>query len=92
MLADLGPHRQEHALPLVVAGAASVGLPEITHHDRAVDSGNDLAQGELLRRSGQYVTSTDAPLGTHEASSLEREQYLLEIGLREPCAKRDVTD
>ena len=45
-LADARPHRQQHALALVVAGAVLVGLAEVAEGDRAVDGRHDLAEGD----------------------------------------------
>ena len=71
VLTDGGPHGEQDALPLVVAGAPLVRLTKITDDDRAVDSSNNLAQGELVRRVRQHVPATYTALGTDQASALQ---------------------
>ena len=90
MLADLVPHREEHALALVVAGPVLVGLAEVADRDRTVDGGDDLGQADLLGRAGEHVAAPDPALGAHQPGALEREQDLLEVGLGEPGALGDV--
>ena len=81
VLAHLRPHRQQHALALVVAGTVLVWRAEVTGHDRAVDGAHDLAQGDLVRRPGQDVATAHAPLGAHEAGALQSQENLLEVRL-----------
>ena len=92
VLADVGPHREQHALALVVAGAILVGQAEIPGHDRAVDGADDLAERDLFRRAGQDVTAPDAALGADEPGTFQREQDLLQIGLGETGPLGDVAD
>ena len=80
-LPDVGPDGQQHALALVVAGAVLVGLSEVAGGDGAVDGGDDLGQGDLLRWAGQHVAAADAPLRADQARSLEGQEDLLQIGL-----------
>ena len=91
MLADLCPHGEQGALPLVVAGPTHVGFTEITHDDRPVNGRDDLAERELLGIAGQDVAASDTTLGAHQSGTLQSEQYLLEVRLREPRAFGDVT-
>jgi len=88
--ADAGPHRQQHALALVVARAVLVGLPEVAQGDGAVDRRHDLAEGDEARLSGEDVPAADAALGPDDARALERQQDLLEVGLRQPGPLGDV--
>ena len=85
-----GPHREQHALALVVAGAVLVGLAEVAEGDRAVDRRHDLAEGDEARLPRQDVAAADAALRPHDAGALEGQQDLLEVGLREPGALGDV--
>ncbi len=57
VLADVGPHREQHALALVVAGPVLVGRAEVPGDDRTVHRAHDLAQGDLLGHTGQHVAS-----------------------------------
>src|SRR3954467_6307983 len=91
-MTDLSPHRQQHALALMVAGAVLMGLAEVAGDDGPVHGGDDLPERDLLRWAGQYVPAADAALGAHQTSALERQQDLLEIGLRQAGALGDVTD
>ena len=89
-LADLGPHGEQDALALVVAGPARVGLPEVARHDGAVDGRDDLGEGDVLGRPRQHVAAPDATLGAHEAGPLQGEQDLLQVGLGKSRAVGDV--
>ena len=89
---DVGPHREERALALVVARPVLVRKTEIAEGDRSVDRGDDRAEGDLLRWSCEDVSATDAALGLHEARTFERKEDLLEVGLGEPRTFRDVAD
>ena len=55
VLADVGPHGQQDALALVLAGAVLVGASEVAGHDGPVHGAHDLAQGDLLGRPGEDV-------------------------------------
>src|SRR5687768_4282109 len=48
-VAHIGPDRQQHALPLVVARTVLVGLAEVARHDGPVDGAHDLPERDLLR-------------------------------------------
>jgi hypothetical protein len=76
----------------VVAGAVLVGLAEVAHGDRAVDRAHDVGQRDRGGLAGEHVAAADAPLGPDEAGALEGEQDLLQVGLGEPGALRDVPD
>ena len=91
-LADLGPHGEEHALALVVAGPAGVRFPEVPGHDGTVDGRDDLGERDVLDRAGQHVAAADAALGAHEPRPLQGEQDLLEVGLGQSRAVGDVAD
>ena len=88
--ADVGPHLEQHALALVVARPVRVRLAEVAGHDRPVDRRHDLAERDLARRARQHVAAAHAALGAHEAGALERQQDLLQVGLREPGSLGDV--
>jgi hypothetical protein len=92
VLTDAGPHGEQHALALVVARAVLVRLTEISGHYRAVDRADDLAQGDLFRRSCENITAPHAALGTDEPGAFEREQDLLQVGLRKASPLCDVAD
>ena len=80
-LAHLGPDGEEHALALVVAGSAGVGLAEVAGHDGPVDRRDDLGQGDLLGGAGQHVAAAHPPLGTHQPGAFEGQEDLLQVGL-----------
>lgn len=67
-------------------------LPEVSYHYGPVHGGDDLAERQLLRRTGQDVTSPHPPFGAHEPRPLQGQEYLLQVGLREAGAQRDVPD
>lgn len=92
VLADVGPHGKQHALALVVASAILVRWAEIPGHDRTVDGADDLAQGDLLRRSCENVAASYSALGTDETGAFERQQDLLQIRLRKARPLCDVAD
>ena len=92
MLTDLGPQRQQDALALVVTGAVGVGLAEVTGDDGTFDRAHDLGHGDGPRTPRQDVAAADTPLGADQAGALEGEQDLLQIGLGEGGALRDVAD
>ena len=92
VFADVGPHRQQHALAFVVAGAVLVGLAEVADHDRAVDRADDLRQRDVRRRSGQDVAPANAALGPHQTCALEGEKDLFQVWLGKPGALGNVTD
>ncbi len=47
MCASAAPDGEQHALALVVTGAMSVGLIEVTSHNRPVDSRHDLGETDF---------------------------------------------
>src|SRR5690606_36451286 len=73
-LAGLLPDREQHALPLVIAGAVLMRLAEVAERDRPVHRRQDLGQSDLLGRAGEHVAAADAALGTYEPGTLERQQ------------------
>src|SRR5664279_5180818 len=77
VLADIGPHGEQDALALVVAGAVLVGEAEVAGHDGAVDGGDDLGKGDLLGRTGQYVATPHAALGAHQTGARQRQEDCL---------------
>jgi len=91
-LTDVGPYGEQHALALVVARSVGVGLAEVTCGNGPVDGGHDLGQADLLRQPGEDVATPDAPLRAHQPGSLESEEDLLEVGLRQRRPLRDVSD
>jgi len=92
VVADFGPHAEQDALSLVVAGTIAVGLTEVTGDDRAVDRGHNFGQGDGGGVASQHVATTDAALGANESDALQTQQNLLEVGLRETGALGQVTN
>lgn len=92
VIAGLLPDREQDALPLVIAGTVLMRLTEISEGDGTVDGGDDLAQPDLFWRSSKGVSASDAALGSDETRSLESQEDLLEIRLREGCSLGDVLD
>jgi len=90
VITHIGPHAKKDALALVVAGAVTVGLAEVTSDDRAIDGGDDLGERYRFGASGEHVAATHAALGTHETDPLEAEQDLFQIGLGESGALGEV--
>jgi hypothetical protein len=91
-LAGLLPHREQHALAFVVAGAVGVRLAEVPEGDRAVDRGEDLGDADLLGGAREDVPATHAALRADQAGALQCEQDLLQVGLRQARALGDVAD
>ncbi len=75
------PNRQQHAMTFVITRAVLMRLPKVTKSDRSVDRGNDFRKANVLRRARKDVSAADTSLGLNEASTLERQQDLLEIRL-----------
>ncbi len=69
-----------------------MGFTEVAQGDGPVDCSQDRRQGDVGGVLSQDVPATDAPLGSHQARALERQQDLLEVGLGEPRALGDVAD
>ena len=90
VLANIGPHRQQHALTLVLAGPVFVRTSEVTRSDGSIDSTHDLPERDVMGRTGEDVATAYTPLGSHEAGPFESEEYLLEIGLGKPRPLGDV--
>src|SRR5690606_13954970 len=63
---------------------------EVPGPDRPVDRGDDLGERDLRRLAGEHVAAADPALGPHEPRALQREEDLLEVGLGEARALRDV--
>jgi hypothetical protein len=89
---DLRPHRQQHALAFMLAGAVLVRSTEVASGDRAVDRGHDLAEGDLLRWPGEHIAAPDAPLGADQPRALERKEDLFEVRLRQTGALGQVAN
>ena len=92
VFADFGPYRQQDALSFVVAGAVLMRLTEIARLDRAVDSADDLRQRDRFRLAGQDIAASDAALRPHQPGTFQRQEDLLEVGLRKAGPRRDVTN
>jgi len=92
VVADIRPYGKQNALSLVVAGPILMGLAKVARHNRPVDGCNNLGEGDFADRSGEDISSADAALRTHQARTLERQQNLLQIGLGESRALRDVAN
>ena len=90
LFANRRPHRQQNALPFVVACPVGVRLAEVTEGDWAIHGGEDGCQRDVLRVSGKDVPASNAPLGLHEARTLESEENLFEVWLGEPGALGNV--
>lgn len=81
VLSDLGPHRQQHTLSLVVTGTVLVGSTEVSGHDGSVDGADYLAERYLVGRASEDVASPDPAFGAHQAGAFESQQDLLQVGL-----------
>ena len=68
--ADLGPHREQCTLTLVVARPVLVRLAEVTDDDRTVDRRDDRPEGDRLGGSGEHVSAPDPPLRADEPGAL----------------------
>jgi hypothetical protein len=79
-------------LTLVLARAVLVRPAEVAGHDGAVHGAYDLAQGDLLGRTRQDVSSAHSPLGAYKPGTFQREKDLLQVRLRETGAVGDVAD
>jgi hypothetical protein len=90
VFADVGPHRQQHALAFVVAGTVLVRRAEVAGHDRAVYGADDLTEGDVARRVRQHVAAAHTTLGANQSRSFESEQNLFKIGLGKTRALRYV--
>jgi hypothetical protein len=90
VLSDISPDGQEDALALVVASPVLMGFAEVAGHDGAFYRADNLAEGDVLGRSGQHISTADASLGPDQSGALEGEKDLLEIRLRQAGAFRDV--
>ena len=88
----LGPNGEEDALALVVARAVLVGFAEVTSLNGPVDSAHDLAERDLLRWSGENVPAANPPLGPDDTGAFQRQQDLLQVGLRKAGPFRDVSN
>ena len=90
VLTDVGPDRQQDALPFVLAGPVLVGTPEVAGHDGPVHGAHDLTERDLLGRAGQDVAAAHAALGADQPGAFEGEEDLLEVGLGQSRPLRDV--
>ena len=66
----------------MIAGPVGVRVAEVAGHNRAVDCRDNLGQEDCRRLPGQDVAATDPTLRTDQASALQGQEDLLEIGLR----------
>ena len=83
LVGDRDPHLLQHAVTLAVVVLVGEG------GERTVDGGEDLRERDLLGRAREHVAAADAALGPHQSRALDREQDLLEVGLRAGwCARR----
>ena len=89
-MADRVPDCEQDALTFVVTGAILMRLAEIAESDRAVDSSNDHPDRDLGWIASHDIAAADAALGPHQTCALERKQNLLEVGLGQTCALRNV--
>jgi len=89
---DVGPHRQQDALPLVIAGTVLVRDPKVTGDNRSVDRRHNFGQSEGFGGTIQDVATTHTALGTHQPGRLEGQKDLLEVGLRETRPVGDITN
>ena len=53
MVSDVGPHPEQNALALVIAGPVLVGFAKVARVNRAIHGGHDLGQGDRLGGPGQ---------------------------------------
>ena len=67
-----------------------MGNTEVPGHDRSIDGGHDLCERDLFGLACEHIATTDPSLRADQASSLERQQDLFEIGLRQRRALGDV--
>ena len=89
-MADRIPDREQDALTFVIAGTILMRLTEVADDDRSIDGSNNHPDGDLGRVTGHHITAADAALGPHQSGPFERQQDLLEIGLRKAGAFGDV--
>jgi len=89
---NFGPDAEQNALAFVVARPIPVGLAKVTGDNRSIHRGHNFGQGNSVGRSSQEVPPADSPLGAHQTNSLEGEQNLLEVGLRESGAGGQVSN
>lgn len=81
VVSNVGPHCEENALSLVIAGSILVRLTKIARHNGPVDGRYDLSEGDLVHRTSEDVSSANTTLRADQSGSLERQQDLLEIRL-----------
>jgi hypothetical protein len=83
---DVHPDLLQYAVALAVIGV-------FVHRElRAFNRAHDVRQRDVLGRAREHVTAAHAALGTHQARAFDREEDLLEIGLREVRALGDFLD
>ena len=92
MAPGVGPDREEYALALVIAGPVGVRIAEVTGHNRAIDCRDNLGQQDCRRFPGQDVAATDPSLRTDQASALEGQEDLFEVGLGKARLVGDLAD
>lgn len=82
VVAGLLPDRQEHALPFVTARTTLMRFTEVAKSDGAVDGRDDFGEPDVTRCSSQGVAPTDSTFRADQSGTLQRQEDLLEIGLR----------
>lgn len=83
MASDLGPDGQQDALSFMVTCPVLMRVAEVSCLDGSINCRDDLGERDVLGGASKEIPTSDAPLGTNEARSFEREEYLLEVGLRQ---------
>ena len=91
LLAGRLPDGEEYALAFVVARAVLVRFAEVAEADGAIDGAEDLADANLCSGPSQHVATAHSALGAHETGTLQREEDLLQVRLRDGSAFGDVT-
>jgi hypothetical protein len=92
VLAYVFPDAEQDALTFVLARPVLMRTTEVSGSDGSVNSGDDLAESDLVGGSGEHVTASYTPLGTDEACTFEGEEDLLEIRLRKARSISNVSD
>lgn len=84
------PYGEQNALPLMIARTVLVRLAEVSKSDRPIDSAENLTDPDLRGLACEHVPAADTALRTHQAGALQRQQDLLEVGLRKRRALGNV--
>ena len=67
MVSDVGPDREQYALPLVITRSVLVGIAEVARLNRTINGADDLRQRDEFGLSGQNVATADAPFRSYES-------------------------